>query len=254
MTLKDKWIVITRPAHQVENLTRKLKSANAHPILFPLIEITPPRDLVALKKQWNNLQNFDLVVFVSANAVDQSFKWINSFQLQFVKVATTGKKTAEALKKHGVKIDYCPEQLFNSEALLAMSNFKQFCIGKKIAIIRGGDGRDLLRNELLQIKAEVEYINVYQRECPQKNLNVLEQHAKNNKLDIILLTSGSSVCHFFDLVENHKKSKQWINKLTLLLGSSRMQKKIPDHFQGKILIAEDPSDETLCEELKTIYG
>ena len=248
MSFKDKWVVITRPYHQTENLQLKLESAGAHTILFPLIEIAPPDDLALVKKQLDNLQNYDLVIFVSANAVEQTFKTINSAQFDSLKVATTGKKTASTLKDTGVKTDYCPTQIFNSEALLAMPSFKSFCEGKKVAIIRGEGGRDLLRDKLLQIASSVDFINVYQRVCPQKNLDLLEQYAKQGELDIVVLTSGTSVTNFFNLVKN----VNWVNDLTLLLGSPRMQKKIPDSFQGKLVLAEDPSDETLYKKLTEV--
>lgn len=248
MSFKDKWVVITRPAHQTENLQLKLDEVGAHTILFPLIEIAPPDDLELVKKQLDNLQNYDLVIFVSANAVEQMFRYIEPAQLESLKVATTGKKTASALEDNAVKTDFCPVQIFNSEALLAIADFKSFCEGKNIAIIRGEGGRNLLRDELLQIATSVDYINTYQRVCPQTNLDMLEQHAKQGELDTVLLTSGTSVVNFFALA-TATKNASWINDVTLLLGSPRMQKKIPDSFQGKLVLAEDPSDETLYKKL-----
>ncbi len=247
--LKDKWIVITRPSHQSENLKRKLESVGAKPILFPLIEIIPPADLGLLEKQLDNLQAYDLVVFVSANAVNYTFEKISPSVLQNVKVATTGKKTAGALEHLGIKIDFCPKEIFNSEALLSMPEFSDYCAGKKIAIIRGEGGRYFLRDELQKKGASVDYINTYQRACPKKDLDFLEQCAKQDELDIILLTSGASVANFFGLAQE----ENWVNQLTLMLGSARMQKKIPDSFQGKLLIAEDPSDATLFKNLTDFF-
>ena len=249
MPLKDRGIVITRPVHQSENLKRILSSVGAKPILFPLIEIIPPADLGLIEKQLDNLQTYDLVIFISANAVKRTFEKIPPSALQNIKVATTGKKTADALKPLGIKIDFCPNDIFNSEALLAMPEFSAYCAGKKIAIMRGQGGRDLLRNALQKKGAVVDYLNTYQRVCPQKSLKVLEQYAKQGELDVILLTSGTSVANFFDLAQN----ANWINQLTLMLGSPRMQQKIPDSFQGNLLIAEDPSDETLYKKLTEVF-
>ncbi len=249
MALKDKGVVITRPAHQTENLQLKLEEAGAHAILFPLLEIVEPDNLPQIKAQLESLQNYDLVIFVSANAVEQTFKWVSPSVLDKVKIATTGKKTADVLEQHKVKIDFCPKDIFNSESLLAEPNFKDFCVDKKIAIIRGEGGRDYLRNQLELAGATVEYINAYQRICPQKSLAVLEKYANEDKLDAVLLTSGTSVENFFALAKTH----DWINNVTLVLGSPRMEKKIPMSFQGKLAIAEDPSDETLLKKLNEIY-
>jgi uroporphyrinogen-III synthase len=216
-----------------------------------LIEIAPPNDLALVKKQLGELQNYDLIIFVSANAVEQIFKYIEPAQLDLLTVATTGKKTASALDSFGVKSKFSPSEIFNSEALLAMPDFQSYCEGKNMAIIRGEGGRDLLRDELLKTAASVDYINTYQRFCPQKELDVLEQHAKQAELDIILLTSGTSVMNFFALAAATKNSS-WINEVTLVLGSPRMQKEIPESFQGTLAIAEDPSDETLYKKLTEI--
>ena len=249
MALNDKWVVITRPAHQAENLRLKLEGAGANPILFPLLEIIEPDNLAKTKEQLKNLQDYDLLIFVSANSVDQIFKWITPTTLGKAKIATTGKKTAETLKRYGVKVDFCPAKIFNSEALLAEPKFKYFCTNKKISIIRGEGGRDYLQQQLQASGATVDYINTYQRICPQKDLVVLEQYANKGKLDTVLLTSGASVENFFRLTNKAR----WVNTLTLMIGSPRMQKKIPNSFQGKLVIAEDPSDETLYKKLTEIY-
>jgi len=252
MSLKDKWVVITRPAHQTTSLQKKLEAAGAQTILFPLIEIAPPDDLAGVKEQLVNLRQYDLVIFVSANAVEQAFKLIGLEDLGLVKIATTGKKTASVLEQMGVKVDFCPKEVFNSEALLAMPDFKIFCEGKSIAIIRGEGGREFLQKQLQIAGATVDYVDTYQRICPQNNLDLLAHHAKKGELDTILLTSGTSVKSFFELAMT-TKDPSWINNLTFMLGSPRMQKKIPMSFQGKLVIAEDPSDETLYKELIKIY-
>jgi len=249
VALKDKWVVITRPAHQTKTLQLKLETVGAHSILFPLLEIVEPENSAVVKEQLESLQRFDLVIFVSANAVEQAFKWISPSILSNVKVATTGKKTAEILGQYEIKSDFFPKTVFNSEALLAEPKFRDFCVGKKIAIVRGEGGRDYLKNQLQQLGATVDYINAYQRICPQNDLAVLEQHAAQGKLDAILLTSGTSVENFFALAKN----SDWVNTLTIVLGSPRMEKKIPDSFQGKLLIAEDPSDETLYKKLNETH-
>lgn len=249
-SLKNKRIVITRPSHQAKNLQTKLQAAGAEAILFPLLEITPPKDLAFIQKQLENIADYELVIFVSANAVEQTFKWIKVDSLKPIKIATTGKKTAATLTKLGIEIDFCPDQIFNSEALLAMPKFPLFCKDHKVVIIRGEGGRDLLKKSLLKIGAKVDYINAYQRSCPQKNLDFLKLQQRQSKLDVILLTSGSSVTNFFSLAKN----EEWINDLTLLLGSPRMQKQIPSSFRGKLLIADDPSDETLYKKLIATHG
>lgn len=249
-TLKKKWIVITRPEHQAQELSKKLLKVGGCPIHFPLIEIKPNIGLAFVNQQLDALPDYDLIIFVSANAVEQSLNYINPKNLSSAKIASVGKKTAQTLSEQGVDTDFCPEQIFNSEALFAIPELQQFAKGKKIAIIRGEGGREHLRESLLKIGASVDYIDVYKRSYPQKDIQTIKNFWSRGELDIILLTSASSVSHFFKLAEN----EPWTNELTLLLGSQRMQQEIPEGFRGKILIADDPSDETLFKKLLSEYG
>ena len=242
--LKGKWIVITRPKKQAEPFTEKVLKVGGCLLHFPLIEITPFDD-EKTKYSLNELINYDVVIFVSVNAVEQTIKLIGTEILKHKTLVTTGKKTAQALINHKLIVDFCPEKLFNSEALLAIEAFKEQSKGKKIAIVRGSSGRDYLKNNLIALGANVDYIDVYSRHCPQLNLDELKAAWQQRKCDVILLTSASSTASFFALAKN----ENWINEITVLIGSSRMQHEIPAQFKGKILIAEDPSDDTLFNKL-----
>lgn len=245
--LKGKWIVVTRPTHQAESFQKNIQKVGGCLLHFPLIAITPFND-DSTKNQLQQLSEYDMVVFVSSNAVEQSVKLVGSQILKKKTLITPGKKTAETLAKHGLDVDFCPDKYFNSEALLAIPGFKEQAKGKKIAIVRGSSGRDYLKNNLIAAGAQVDYFDVYSRYCPQQNLNELKKLWQQGKLDVVLLTSANSTASFFELAQN----ETWINELTLLIGSSRMQHEIPEQFKGKIIIADDPSDETLLKTLTLV--
>lgn len=244
-SLKNKGIVITRPKQQAKSLARNIEKVGGCPFLFPLIEITPLNDDVTQKKL-STIEYYDVIIFISINALEQCINLIGTKPFKNKIIVTTGKKTARAVIRSGLKVDYCPEQYFNSEALLTIDKFKEAAKGKKIAIIRGSSGRDYLKNNLIDLGASVDYIDVYKRHCPQQDLNKLKTLWEKSKLDVILLTSASSTASFFNLVD---LNDIWINKITILIGSSRMQHEIPKEFKGNILVAEDPSDETLFKKL-----
>ncbi len=244
--LKHKWIVITRPQHQAKALQEKLEAAGANTILFPLLEIKAVGDSSAAREKLARIKDYDLVIFTSANAVTYALKWLDKNKLG--NVAAIGKKTARLLESHAINVNFFPEQGFNSEALLAMPQIQSYAANKKIAILRGQNGRDFLKNGLQKQGAEVEYIDVYQRVFPQSNLEPLHQHLKNKQLDIILITSGNSLTNLFKFLA----ANEWLNKITLLLGSERIKAhllKTYNNYQGTLLCAPDPSDETLYKEL-----
>ena len=242
-------VVITRPRSQASELEKKVQKVGGCPFLFPLIEITPLNDKDT-KQQLADLNQYDVIIFVSSNAVEQCIDLIGTEIISTKTLVTVGKKTAKTLNSHGLNVDYCPDQFFNSEALLAIEAFKSHSKNKNIAIIRGASGRDYLKNNLIDLGAKVDYINVYKRHCPQQNLSALKSFWQQSNEVVVILTSASSTANFFKLNQN----EEWLNELTLLIGSSRMQHEIPEQFKGKILIAEDPSDETLFATLNIEYG
>jgi uroporphyrinogen-III synthase len=241
--LAGKWIAITRPAHQVQSMEKLLLQAGANVVLFPLLEIVPLENAGP-----KNIQAYDLLIFVSPNSVLQALKWLTTTDLETIKIAAVGKKTAALLKENDIAVDVYPKQSFNSEALLALPDLQPDMInGHRVAIVRGKGGRNMLRDTLQQRGANVTNINIYQRHCPQKNANLLKQHWQRGELDIIMLTSASSVTNLFKLAGFAKDD--WLNQLTLLLGSERMQQALPKNFKGRVLLADDPSDETLIKQL-----
>jgi len=253
--LKGKWIAITRPAHQAQTIQKKLEKAGAHVVLFPLLEIAAPSDPERCKEQLAKADEYDLLIFVSSNAVEQSLKWLPAPLPESVKIAAVGKKTAAILQQRGMPPDIFPRQHFNSETLLAMPEMQDYYAvskdgkPKNIAVIRGEGGRNKLRDTLLQHGANVDHVNVYRRVCPQTNADLLKQHWRRGELDIIVLTSGTSVENLFQLANG----EEWLKQTKLLLGSRRIQQHIPEHYRGGMLYIDNPSDETLYSALNDLW-
>jgi uroporphyrinogen-III synthase len=250
--LKNRWITITRPAHQAGKLIERLESDGANIIAFPLLEIMPPKSPVLIQQQIDKLDHYEMAIFISPNAVERAFIFIDKTRLASLKIAAVGKKTALSLQQQGLSVDYFPNNLFNSEALLALEAMQQVK-NKKIAIFRGEGGRDLLGNTLLQRGAKIDYINVYTRQCPADNIKLLKQHYLCHKLDIIALTSGESLAHLLRLA----KGAQWLNQVPLLVGSERIKQLFLQQYQqqytGKIWVSPDPSDESMYKSLTHLF-
>ncbi len=243
--LKNRWIAITRPAHQAAGLTQLLEAQGANVIAFPLLEIVEPTSLSVLRQQIKKLQHYDLAIFISPNAVERAMRFVDKKELKTLKIAAVGKKTALRLSANGISVDYFPRNIFNSEALLSLDKMQQVK-NQRIAIFRGEGGRDVLRDTLQARGAIVDYLNVYARRCPASDLEVLKQHYQQNKLDMIILTSGESFAHLLRLA----KGDNWLSKVTLLLGSKRIQQKFKHQYSAETWIATDPSDESIYKILR----
>ena len=250
--LQNRWITITRPAHQAKKLIKTLEAEGANPIAFPLLEIIKPKSPALIKRQLESLKSYDIAIFISPNAVESALNFTDKTALSALKIAAVGKKTALSLHQRGMVVDYFPNKIFNSEALLALDELQQVQ-NKRIIIFRGEGGRDLLRHTLQQRGAKVTYINVYARACPANDLELLKQHYLAHQLDIIVLTSGESLFHLLRLTGGD----QWLNQVPLLVGSERIKQVFLQQNQlqytGKIWVSPDPSDESIYTSLVRLF-
>ena len=252
LPLAGKTIVITRPMRQSKAVGDRLTRMGANVIAFALIAIEPPTDKPLLLTKLNNLKRYDYLIFTSRNAVEMTFATLTqppqsqAFTLaNTTQVAAVGKQTAQALEKQGVLVSIVPTAMFNSEALLehaALQNVE----AKRIAIVRGEGGRDLLQSTLQQRGGLVEYIDVYRRVCPVTNLLPLVKCQAQRGIDIIVLTSVEGISTLFKL----GAGQDWLTRATLLVGSQRMAAFVSaTGHQGKVIVADDPSDDQVIRSL-----
>ena len=159
-------VLVTRPAHQGEELCRLIRSHGGRPIRFPALAIHGPEDPAALRALLAGIERYDIVIFVSSNAVRHGLELMGGVLPGSLRVAAVGTGTARALAAHGIDVNLVPEKQFDSEALLALPALQQVA-GKRILIIRGNGGRPLLGDTLRERGAEVVYAEVYRRVCPE---------------------------------------------------------------------------------------
>jgi uroporphyrinogen-III synthase len=197
--MKSLNVLVTRPIHQSENLAKLIREQGGNPILFPVIEIKP----LQIDFLDYNFNEFDLAIFISANAVKYSIPVnIESFAV--------GKATANCLKTAKF-----PAPPFNTEALLEMPEMQESAIsGKKIAVFRGEGGRELLAKTLRQRGASVTYFNVYKRVQPP-----VPAWIHNIKIDLIIITSSEGLQNFMNMLDGHA----WIRNTPMVLISTRIK-------------------------------
>src|SRR5687768_14283232 len=133
MTLEGRGVVITRPAHQSDTLAALIRERGGRPILFPVIEIRDVEDTAALDAIIGRLDDFDLAIFVSANAAAKGWAAIHcrrSFPPGLA-VATIGRASARQLRQLGASSVIAPREGADSESLLAMPELKSVA-GRRI--------------------------------------------------------------------------------------------------------------------------
>jgi uroporphyrinogen-III synthase len=187
-------VLVTRPVDQAERLCRLLTEAGHECVRLPLIEIRPAVDPAPLAVLADTLDDYDLAVFISVNAVQAGLDAVLARRSwpAHTRIAAVGARTAEAVRAHGLEVDLLPAHSFNSEALLALDELADMQ-GQRVVILRGNGGRDLLRDTLRARGAQVDYVEVYRRVCPDVDDATLERLLQPGYLDCITITSNEAL-------------------------------------------------------------
>lgn len=249
-------VVITRPAHQAGAIIQHLQDEGAYPIAFPTIAIVPPTDKEAAKARLQQLADYDLLIFISANAVEHALALLEVEVLGESQhtvlaqscVGAIGSKTAAALAKYHVPVSLVPQHGFTSEDFLAL-NAVQACHDKRVLIIRGEGGRETLATTLRAQGADVDYVDVYRRVIPSNDPHLLKQQHQKQQLDIIAVTSSESLHNLLVLLGD----PAWVKSVPLLAGSERIAENARALGFKQVLTAANPSDAAMLDALQYQY-
>ena len=200
-------VVITRPLAQAQDLLERISSLGRDAVLFPLLEISPLPDDGVLRATLANLQRYDMVAFVSPNAIDAAFRLIEHWPSN-VAVAVVGEGSRKALERHG--LTDANARIFrpldparsDSETLLQALDMKALR-GKKVLVVRGEAGRELLSDALHAAGVEVEQVAAYRRSAP-----ALDEQGRAQLRALLasdctwIVTSSEALRHLVDMVND----------------------------------------------------
>lgn len=242
--------MVTRPAHQAAHLCDLIRTAGGIPIALPVLAIEEPEDLAPARALAARLNEFDIAIFVSANAVEKGMKLIfaHGGLPAHVKLAAVGKRTADALLRHGGRIDVQAPSPYNSEALLATAEL-QSVEGQHILIFRGGGGRELLAETLRQRGAVVVYAEVYRRMKPEDKL--ADRLPQAGEIDIVIVTSQDGLRNLVEMAAVEERREWLLNKQLVVISGRVAQLAGELGFKQPALVAEQATDEGLLAAITT---
>ncbi len=194
-------ILITRPRAQASDFAEKLHSAGFEPIFFPVIEILPIEDNVALEKAIEKLNCYEWAVFTSVNAVEVVFDKYSTFFSGGglgVRFAAIGPKTAEALQKRGITPDFVPKEYVAEAILPGLGDLKN----KWVLLPRAEIARQELPEAILTAGGIAHEIVVYRTLPAEIDMDGLT--ALKMGVDIITFTSASTVKNFVTIMCQNK--------------------------------------------------
>jgi uroporphyrinogen-III synthase len=246
--LRGQVILNTRPAHQQAELTALLEREGARVLSFPVIEIIPS----AGASDSPDITQYDILLFVSRNAVDGAFERFDAAQLTAVEqLGVIGTATRAALVEHigAARTTLIASEPYNSEALLAADALQRVA-GRRVLILRGQAGRNLLGDELARRGAQVDYCEVYRRALPAAGGADFERVVSAGFPTLVILTSNEGMHNLFALVDAASARK--LRLVPWLLISERMRESaLKLGHNAPVIIARSASDQgiqrTICD-------
>lgn len=217
-------VLITRPATQADSLRHAIESAGATVLSLPLIEIkalVDPQAIQDLKDKVLQLDSYQALIFVSNNAVRYGAEIINNFWPQFpigIDVIAVGPTTAEAAREQLACTVSQPESGMTSEDILRLPALQDVA-GKKVGIVRGQGGRELLADTLRERGASVDYLEAYSRSPVEYVAKNFCRELETAAVNVLTVSSGESLDRLTQLLADNREIMQ---KLHLLVPSQRV--------------------------------
>jgi uroporphyrinogen III methyltransferase/synthase len=220
-SVKRVTVVVTRPLGQSAGLLALLAAAGFEPLEFPLIDIGPVADAAPLRAALDELyapepHGYALVVFVSPNAIDQTFGALASAWPVNLPIGVVGPGSVAALARQGVAAPVYTvispaaevDARYDSEALHAAIDAHFGADGlrdKRVLIVRGDGGREWLAERLTEAGAKVEKVAAYRRIVPEPSMRKWERvhELLAGVPHAWLLTSSEGVRNLDELAREH---------------------------------------------------
>lgn len=248
--LANKGIVVTRPMHQSGPLARSIEEAGGRPILFPAIEIRDVEDLAPFERVVDELEEFDVAVFISPNAAERAIGMILARRPlpPGLRIAAIGGGGVRALAAHGVTGVIAPPARYDSEALLELP---EIAGARRVAIFRGAGGREHLGEALRARGATVRYAECYRRCRPEADPQPLLDAWSRRQVDAVAVTSSEGLRNLFDLLGEPGRAP--LARTALFVPHPRIASTARE-LEVRNIVITGPGDEGLLTGLAAYFG
>ena len=191
LPLNNKKILITRPAGRSEKLASMLRDAGAEVVVMPTIKTSVIKDALNNK----NISGYEWIGFTSVTGVEAFFELLRDTgrdvrEIGSAKMAAIGRATADALKFHGLKVDFVPEIFDGKNLALGLSEkLSPLTPNPSLLFFRAFEGTPEIKKIFEEKKFSYDEICIYKIDFVK--LNNIPKF-----IDIIIFTSASTVKGF----------------------------------------------------------
>lgn len=243
-------ILVLRLGSAGEELVSQLEQCSIQALLLRLLAFESGRQLHLLATHLAWLRPGDLAIALSPRAVSYANSTLpSSCWPQQIHYLAIGPSTAAALEQSCDHEVLYPDGQSTSETLLLLP-LLQNILGKRILLLRGNGGRNLLSRTLRQRGATVVECECYRRVLLADWQDGWVEVWRKAGVDCIVATSGQLLWRLHSLLAADQNS--WIFECLIVVVSERLAAIARRYGWGKVALADGADNSSLLNLLQQI--
>lgn len=249
--MPDLRIWATRPEHQNAQWRESLAELGYPVVELPLMMIEPVHEAAEVQAVKNLILDFDQfhkVIFVSQNAVRETFAWLRDYWPQLpegVEYFAVGRKTADAVAAEQLTVAN-GDRSMDSDELLALPQLRNVW-GEKILICRGRGGLPRLGEVLHERGAIVRYCELYHRRLPPMAVAEAAPLMAQCAGDVIPVFSGETLQNLVRVLESNGVTERG---MSLVVPGKRVTQSAEKLGFSRIVTAENATTASMLAAVR----
>ena len=242
-------VLVTRPEGQGQALADKLLADGLDVLLFPTLKIQPKALTPTEQQCVECLERYSHVICVSANAAKMGVALLADYWPQWPveqQWVAVGPATYDAMQGWGLAEVLLPTGASHSEGVLALDSLESLD-DKKVLILRGVSGRELLADTLRERGAVVDYVELYERKVPEITQlglpNKLPEWLYSDAKKVIVVTSGDGLKNLITMASGQERE---LLMTSLVVVSQRLADFAKQQGFVTVRVANGASDDAIA--------
>lgn len=253
--------LITRSEPHASKLATQLAALGVPSVTVPVMSIVPVEVTGAMRSHLMNLDGFDIVVLISANAADLFVAQVDQYWPQLpigVQWVAIGQATAQSLADGLTELSCSEIQIpegTDSEALMTLDLFEQIN-EKKVLLVKGEGGRNHIHQTLTERGAKVTELELYRREPAREFQSQLRAVIASGPR-FIQVASGDSFLNVLTMLGASLNAPLWQLSSTIwLVPSERVAQLLTEHgvARAHISVCDGASNQAVLTQLETLLS
>lgn len=251
--LLGRTILVTRAKEQAAEFIKLLEQLGATVIVFPTIQIVPPKSWDSCDKAIDNIEAYEAIILTSANAVEKFFSRMRQVRSAAVQIAAektiyaVGEKTRHAAEKYNVPVAMMPDVYDSKHLAIALS--RSDVAGKRFLFPKGNLAGDAVTFALREHNAIVDEVIVYETVLPSSaDAESIERKLDEKGIDVITFFSPSSIANFLAMIPLELMNDRIVAVIGSTTAASARNLSLPVH-----IVAEHATSANLVASIVRYY-